>query len=173
MRENSKESFKFSTPAGWDLCRKILSKKLPFCPHNYQLDGVAVILDGKDFIGLSATGSGKSAYAYMTIHVVLAIIDHCWTHEPFRLRRVELSSKGRKSWADGCNRSVGHRRRVHEIGVTIISTISMLKPPFDNCTYSEGASTVEKMLHNRCHLHFRCKSDLNRHWQSSHGAVGK
>jgi len=75
MHENSKESFKFSTPAGWDLCRKILSKKLPFCPHDYQLDGVAVILDGKDFIGLSATGSGKSAYVYMTMHVVLAILE--------------------------------------------------------------------------------------------------
>jgi len=145
-------------------------REVPFCPHNYQLDGVAVILDGKDFFGLSATGFRKSAYIYMTIHVrgldgIVVLTSHFVSDK--------LRSEGRKSWVYKCNRRVGHRPRVHETGVTIISTISMLKPPFDNSTCSEGAPTIEKILHDCYHLHFRCKSDLNRHRQSSHGVVGR
>jgi len=40
-----------------------------FWAHDYQLEGVAAILDKQDFIGVSATGSGKSAYAYMVLHI--------------------------------------------------------------------------------------------------------
>ena len=31
---------------------------------------MAAILDKRDFVGVSATGSGKSAYAYMALHVI-------------------------------------------------------------------------------------------------------
>src|SRR6266508_4623110 len=61
--------FKFDSAAGWQLCRQILKEWLPFGPHDYQLEGVAAILDKQDFIGVSATGSGKSAYAYMVLHI--------------------------------------------------------------------------------------------------------
>ena len=62
--------FKFDSPAGWQLCHQILKERLPFSPHDYQLEGVTAILDRRDFIGVSATGSGKSAYAYMVLHII-------------------------------------------------------------------------------------------------------
>ena len=68
--------FKFSCPAGWELCRQILKDRLPFAPHDYQLEGVSTILDKRDFIGVSATGSGKSAYAYMVLHIIQGLQSH-------------------------------------------------------------------------------------------------
>ena len=62
--------FKFSSTEGWELCRQILKDQLPFAPHDYQLEGVSAILDKQDFIGVSATSSGKSAYAYMVLHII-------------------------------------------------------------------------------------------------------
>ena len=56
----SETKFKFDSPVGWELCCQILKERLPFGPHDYQLEGVAAILDKRDFIGVSATGSGKS-----------------------------------------------------------------------------------------------------------------
>ena len=66
----SETKFKFDSSVGWKLCRQILKEWLSFGPHDYQLEGVAAILDKQDFIGVSATGSGKSAYAYMALHVI-------------------------------------------------------------------------------------------------------
>src|SRR5260221_14006190 len=68
--------FKFSCPAGWELCHRILKDRLPFAPHDYQLEGVSTILDKQDFIGVSATGSGKSAYAYMVLHIIQGLQAH-------------------------------------------------------------------------------------------------
>ncbi|TFK57843.1 P-loop containing nucleoside triphosphate hydrolase protein [Pluteus cervinus] len=65
--------FKFNSEEGWALCRKILGSKLPFSPHDYQLEGVTRILDGEDVLAIMATGSGKSAYIYMPILVIQAI----------------------------------------------------------------------------------------------------
>ena len=74
MSENSpNRAYKFSSPSGITLCRQILISVLPFCPHDYQLAGVAAILDGHDLLAVSATGSGKTAYTYMTLHVIKAI----------------------------------------------------------------------------------------------------
>jgi len=61
--------FKIDSSAGWKLCRQILKERLPFGPHDHQLEGVAAILDKRNFIGVSA-GSGKSAYAYMVLHII-------------------------------------------------------------------------------------------------------
>jgi len=72
---SSNENFLFSSTAGWTLCRKILLEKLPFCPHDYQLEGITAILDGKDLLAISATGSGKSGYIYMLMHIILAILE--------------------------------------------------------------------------------------------------
>jgi hypothetical protein len=55
---SSNEKFLFNSIAGWSLCRKILLEKLPFCPHDYQLNGISAVLDGKDLLAISATGSG-------------------------------------------------------------------------------------------------------------------
>jgi ATP-dependent helicase YprA (DUF1998 family) len=72
---SSNKKFLFSSIEGWTLCRKILSERLPFCPHDYQLDGITAILDGKDLLAISATGSGKSGYIYMLMHTILAILE--------------------------------------------------------------------------------------------------
>jgi len=56
---------------GWDLCRRILSKALPFTPHDYQLDRATHALDGIDVLAITGTGSGKSGYIYMLMHVLL------------------------------------------------------------------------------------------------------
>jgi hypothetical protein len=59
------------------LVKIILShtSRLPFGPHDYQLDGIAHALDGQDVtvIAISATGSGKSAYIYMLATVLVAL----------------------------------------------------------------------------------------------------
>ncbi|KII90032.1 hypothetical protein PLICRDRAFT_108348 [Plicaturopsis crispa FD-325 SS-3] len=65
--------FTFSSPAGYDLCRQILSKSLPFDPHDYQLEGICKALDGNNLVALTSTGSGKSGFFYMYMLVVLAI----------------------------------------------------------------------------------------------------
>jgi ATP-dependent helicase YprA (DUF1998 family) len=76
MSENSSsEKFLFSSIEGWSLCRKILLQRLPFCPHDYQLDGISAVLDGKDLLAISATGSGKTGYIYMLMHTLLAILE--------------------------------------------------------------------------------------------------
>jgi superfamily II DNA helicase RecQ len=68
-----KTYFKFDSPAGRQLCNQILKEHLPFTPHNDQLEGVTAIIDRQDFIGVSATGSGKSVYAYMVLHVIQSL----------------------------------------------------------------------------------------------------
>ena len=69
------EPFKFSSPSGWKICRKIIQERLPFGPHDYQLEGITHALDGQDIIAISATGSGKSAYTsiYMFATVLVAL----------------------------------------------------------------------------------------------------
>jgi len=59
------------------MCRQILKDRLPFAPHDYQLEGVsAAILDKQDFIGVLATGSGESACAYMVLHIIQGLQAH-------------------------------------------------------------------------------------------------
>ena len=70
---SSDATFKFSSTAGWQLYYQILKEWLSFDPHDYQLEGILAILDQKDFISVSATGSGKSAYAYMVLHIIQAL----------------------------------------------------------------------------------------------------
>jgi superfamily II DNA/RNA helicase len=74
MSQNlAKEPFKFNSPLGWRICRKIIQEKPPFRPHDYQLDGITHALDRQDVITISATGSGKSAYIYMLATVLVAL----------------------------------------------------------------------------------------------------
>ncbi|KII83903.1 hypothetical protein PLICRDRAFT_118742, partial [Plicaturopsis crispa FD-325 SS-3] len=73
MTAPSSPKYKFSTPEGWDLCRTILRKFLPYEPHDYQLDGITKALDGVDVFAITATGSGKSGYIYMLMMIVQEI----------------------------------------------------------------------------------------------------
>jgi hypothetical protein len=75
------EPFKFSSPHGWQVCRKIITDKLP---HDYQLEGITQALDGQDVVAVSATGSGKSVYIYMLAIILLKLANNpllsprCW-----------------------------------------------------------------------------------------------
>ena len=66
----SNEPFKFSSPHRWQICRKNITDKLPFGPHDYQLEGIT---DGQDVVAVSAAGSGKSAHIYMLAIVLLEL----------------------------------------------------------------------------------------------------
>ena len=81
-------TFKFNSTDVHKLCREILIERLPFCPHDYQILGVAHILDRQDILAVSATGSGKTAYIYMTMHIILAIIE-----QPTRCPLVKFPTK--------------------------------------------------------------------------------
>ena len=66
----SNEPLKFSSLHGWQGCRKIITDKLPFGPHGYQLEGITQV-HGRDVqvVAVSASGSGKSAYMiYLHAH---------------------------------------------------------------------------------------------------------
>jgi ATP-dependent helicase YprA (DUF1998 family) len=69
------KKFIFNCAEGWALCCQILLKCLPFGPHDYQLQGITSMLDGHNLLVISATGSGRSAYMYMLMHVILAILE--------------------------------------------------------------------------------------------------
>ncbi|KAJ6623005.1 P-loop containing nucleoside triphosphate hydrolase protein, partial [Mycena sp. CBHHK59/15] len=66
--------FKFYSPLGFELVRNILLGVLPsFEPHHYQMDGICKVLDGVDLVAVTPTGSGKTAYLFLTILVMMAI----------------------------------------------------------------------------------------------------
>ncbi|RDB16714.1 ATP-dependent DNA helicase Q1 [Hypsizygus marmoreus] len=71
---DTQELSQFRSTDGWKLCRQILLGLLPFGPHDYQVDGVAHLLDGIHVLAVSATGSGKTAYIYMLVHILLKIL---------------------------------------------------------------------------------------------------
>lgn len=54
--------YKFSTPDGHQLTRKILRPLLPYDPRDDQLEGVCKMADGIDLMALTRTGSGKTGY---------------------------------------------------------------------------------------------------------------
>ncbi|KAM5546216.1 hypothetical protein V8D89_000342 [Ganoderma adspersum] len=44
---------------------QILSKHIPYQPHDWQLEGVCKMLDGKDLVAILPTGAGKTGYFTM------------------------------------------------------------------------------------------------------------
>jgi superfamily II DNA/RNA helicase len=70
------ENFVFSSPEGRKFYRQILSKRLPFEPHDFQLEGICKILDKVDVLAVVATGMGKTALFFMFIMVAQEIAKH-------------------------------------------------------------------------------------------------
>jgi hypothetical protein len=67
-------AFKFYSAPGFKLAREILLEVLPhFDPHHYQIDGICKVLDGIDLVAVTSTGSGKTAYLFLSILVMIAI----------------------------------------------------------------------------------------------------
>jgi ATP-dependent helicase YprA (DUF1998 family) len=68
--------FQFCTLEGRQLCRQILQDRLPYDPHDYQVDGICKSLDGIDLMAVTPTGSGKTTFLTGYMHVMLAILDN-------------------------------------------------------------------------------------------------
>ena len=50
-----KNTFSFNTPEGYKLIRNILGNRLPFDTHDYQLEAISQILDGRDVLCVTPT----------------------------------------------------------------------------------------------------------------------
>ncbi|KAJ8463000.1 hypothetical protein ONZ51_g10537 [Trametes cubensis] len=65
--------FVFSTAEGRILVRRVLQKKLPYTPHDYQLEGVCKLLDGTDLVAVLPTGAGKTGFYMMYMLLLLEL----------------------------------------------------------------------------------------------------
>ncbi|KAH9912092.1 P-loop containing nucleoside triphosphate hydrolase protein, partial [Epithele typhae] len=65
---------KFSTSEGRALCRRIICARVPFDPHDYQLDGITHALDKTDLLAITPTGSGKTGFLTMYLLVMQAVM---------------------------------------------------------------------------------------------------
>ena len=65
--------YKFNTPSGHTLLKTIVSQRVPYTPHDYQLDGVSWLLDGTDLVAVLATGSGKTGFYLFYILALLEL----------------------------------------------------------------------------------------------------
>ena len=70
-RESQK--FVFSSPEGRTLCKRIIQARIPYEPHDVQVEGVCKMLDQVDLFAILPTGSGKTSFLSMYMFVVLAI----------------------------------------------------------------------------------------------------
>lgn len=71
--DETSEKFIFSTPEGHALCKRILKDRIPYEPHDVQIEGVYKMLDNIDLFAILATGSGKTSFLSMYMLVILAI----------------------------------------------------------------------------------------------------
>jgi ATP-dependent helicase YprA (DUF1998 family) len=67
------KKFIFSSPEGRTFCENILAKRLPYAPHDFQLEGICKLLDGVDVLAVVATGMGKTALLFMFMMVAQEI----------------------------------------------------------------------------------------------------
>jgi hypothetical protein len=73
--ELSKTPFVWSSKAGQQLCLEILLPKLPYHPHDYQLEGICASLDGKDVLAVLPTGVEKTGLLFMHMLVVQRVLE--------------------------------------------------------------------------------------------------
>ena len=66
----------FSTTEGRALVRKTLRNSIPYDPHDYQLEGVCQVLDGRDLLAALATGSGKTGFYYMYMLMLIELSEN-------------------------------------------------------------------------------------------------
>jgi superfamily II DNA helicase RecQ len=67
----------YSTPAGFEHVRTILRARQPFEPHSWQIEGICSVLDNRDLLVTTPTGSGKTA-----LFIMLMLVIHAISHEP-------------------------------------------------------------------------------------------
>ncbi|KAJ3757746.1 hypothetical protein EV360DRAFT_83734 [Lentinula raphanica] len=66
----------FKSDNGRALITHIIQLYAPFRPHDYVLDGIGELLDGKDLVAVTPTGSGKTGYIAYTALVVRELTAH-------------------------------------------------------------------------------------------------
>ncbi|KAF8811789.1 P-loop containing nucleoside triphosphate hydrolase protein [Phlegmacium glaucopus] len=68
----------YNSLAGHTLIRSILAQNqpIPIEPHDYQLEGICMSLDGHDVVATMATGSGKTGFFTFLMLVIQAISKH-------------------------------------------------------------------------------------------------
>ncbi|KAJ3715175.1 P-loop containing nucleoside triphosphate hydrolase protein [Lentinula raphanica] len=66
----------FKSDNGRALITHIIQLYAPFRPHDYVLDGIGELLDGKDLVAVTLTGSGKTGYIAYTALVVRELTAH-------------------------------------------------------------------------------------------------
>ncbi|KAJ3493639.1 hypothetical protein NMY22_g20182 [Coprinellus aureogranulatus] len=62
----------YNSPAGRTLVKRIL-RDHGIRPHDYQLDGIVIFLDGESLMETMATGAGKTGFYAFTMIVMIAI----------------------------------------------------------------------------------------------------
>ncbi|KAJ3726680.1 P-loop containing nucleoside triphosphate hydrolase protein [Lentinula raphanica] len=68
--------FSFKSQEGHALIIKIVQLYTPFRPHDYVLEGISELLDGRDLVAITPTGSGKTSYIAYTALVVRELTTH-------------------------------------------------------------------------------------------------
>ncbi|KAI0737819.1 P-loop containing nucleoside triphosphate hydrolase protein [Daedaleopsis nitida] len=66
----------FDSPEGFEKVRSTVKDRLPYVPHDYQLEGVCKLLDGHDLIAVLPTGAGKTGYFLIYILMLLALAEN-------------------------------------------------------------------------------------------------
>ncbi|KAJ7456198.1 P-loop containing nucleoside triphosphate hydrolase protein [Mycena latifolia] len=69
------DRFVWASSEGHSLARRILTDSpLLYDPHDYQIEGVCVSLDGVDLLAITPTGSGKTGFYTMYMLIILAVV---------------------------------------------------------------------------------------------------
>ncbi|KAJ7845242.1 P-loop containing nucleoside triphosphate hydrolase protein [Mycena olivaceomarginata] len=69
------DTFRWRSPEGHALSRHILAESpLQYDPHDHQIDGICVSLDGVDLLAITPTGSGKTGFYTMYMLVIMAVL---------------------------------------------------------------------------------------------------
>ncbi|KAF9247257.1 P-loop containing nucleoside triphosphate hydrolase protein [Melanogaster broomeanus] len=71
----------FASKDGRELCRRILDKLMPYDTHEYQLDAITHLLDQKDVLFVTATGTGKTDTFIRLMHVVRMLSENPSMHD--------------------------------------------------------------------------------------------
>ena len=72
----TQQPFLFTSQEGNNLCRNILSQKLPYHPHDVQIEGICKLLDGVDTLAILHMSMGKTGFLSMYMLVLLEILKH-------------------------------------------------------------------------------------------------
>lgn len=86
--KNNSTTFAFNSDNGRALISTIIQQYAPYVPHDYLLEGLGEVLEGKDLFAITPTGSGKTGYMAFTALIVREL-----TTSPERYPEVGKAAK--------------------------------------------------------------------------------